>query len=57
VTMRVLQARLQPPRTVLMGMTVGRTMVALLPQGDLRLAAAPPPSRPTLSMLLTRPPH
>jgi len=55
--MRVLQARLQPPRTVLMGMTVGRTMVALLPQGDLRLAAAPPPSRPTLSMLLTRPPH
>jgi len=32
-------------------------MVELLPPGDLRLAAAAPPARLTLSMLLTRPPH
>jgi len=32
-------------------------MVALLPPGDLRLTVAAPPARPTLSMLLTRPPH
>jgi len=55
--MRVLQARLLPPRGVLMGTTVGRTMVALLPPGDLRLAAPAAPARPTLSVFLTRPPH
>jgi len=54
MTMRVLQARLLPARGVLMGTTVGRTMVALLPPGDLCLAAAAPPARPTLSVLLTR---
>jgi len=32
-------------------------MMALLPPGDLRLAAAAPPARPTLSMVRTRPPH
>jgi len=32
-------------------------MVALMPPGDLRLAAAAAPARPTLSVLLTRPPH
>jgi len=54
--MRVLQARLLPPLGVLMGTTVGRTMVALLPPGDLRLAAAAAPARTTLSVLLTPPP-
>jgi len=57
VRLRVLQERLLPTRGVMMGTTVGRTMVALLPPGDLRLAAAAPPGRPTLSVLLTRPPH
>jgi len=55
--MRVLQARLLPPRGFLMETTVGRTMVALLPPGDLALAAAAAPARPTLSVLVTRPPH
>jgi len=32
-------------------------MVAQLPPGALRLAAAAAPARPTLSMLLTRPRH
>jgi len=53
----VLQARRLPPGGVLMGTTVGRTMMALLPPGDLRLAAAAPPARPTLTVLQTRPPH
>jgi len=55
MTMRVLQARLLPARGFLMGPTVGRTMVAQLPPGDLRLAAVAPPARQTLSVLLTRP--
>ena len=57
MTMRVLQARLLPPQGVLTGTTVRRTMMELLPPGDLRLAAAAAPARPTLSVLLTRPQH
>jgi len=55
--MRVLQARLLPPQGVLTGTTVRRTMMELLPPGDLRLAAAAAPARPTLSVLLARPQH
>jgi len=40
VTVRVLQARPPPERKLLMVMMVGRTMVALLPAGDLTQAAA-----------------
>jgi len=54
---RVLQARLLPTPGVMMGTMVGRSLVTLLPPGDLRLAAAAPPARPTLSVLLSRPPH
>jgi len=54
---RVLPARLLPPRGVTMVSMVGRTIVALPQPGDLRLAAAAPPAWPTLPVLLTRPPH
>jgi len=53
VMARILQARQLPPREVMNGATVEPKMVALLPPGDLCLAAAALPARPTLSVLQT----
>jgi len=60
VRVRVLQVRLPLQRGVMMPKMVGQTMAALLPPGELHLAAASASaaaSRPPLTLPLTRPRH
>jgi len=60
VRVRVLQVRLPLQRGVMVPKMVGQEMAALLPPGELHLAAASATaaaSRPPLTLSLTRPRH